>query len=76
MLDSFVIRVRAEEERGLKKWGGVDKTPKDLLIAATEELGEVAHAINHAEGCEAVQQEVIEVVGILSRLYAMESGLE
>jgi len=63
--------VNQEEARGRKKWGDTDKSPEILLNAATEELGEVAHAINHAEGKEATQQEIAETIGILSRLYEM-----
>lgn len=60
-----------EEVRGIAKWGSVDRSPSMLLNAATEELGEVAHAINHDEGKDAVAQEIAETIGILSRLYNM-----
>jgi NTP pyrophosphatase (non-canonical NTP hydrolase) len=63
--------VLTEEERGKVNWGHVDKTPVDLLAAATEELGEVAHAVNHNEGAAKVKQEIAETMGILSRLYDM-----
>lgn len=68
---NFLSMVTTEYKRGIEKWGEVDKLPKDLLNAATEELGEVAHAINHNEGKEAIQQEVAEAVGILARLWEM-----
>lgn len=64
-------RIEEEEERGRAKWGHVDKTPPDLMIAIQEEIGEVAHAINHNEGAKKVKQEISEVMGILSRLYDM-----
>ncbi|GAI53443.1 unnamed protein product [marine sediment metagenome] len=71
-MDKALIKmVEAEEKRGRAKWGGVDKDPIYLLSAATEELGEVAHAVNHGEGSEKITQEVAEVMGILSRLFTM-----
>ena len=63
--------VEKEEERGKLKWGNVDREPPDLMIAVQEELGEVAHAINHTEGAEVAKQEIAEVIGLLSRLYDM-----
>ncbi|GAI65063.1 unnamed protein product, partial [marine sediment metagenome] len=48
-----------------------DKSPSILLNAATEELGEVAHAINHVEGRDRIVQEIAETIGILSRLHDM-----
>lgn len=71
MLEKFVDMAKVEEGRGLEKWGHVDKTPQDLMIAIQEEIGEVAHAINHGEEDERVQQEIAETVGILSRLFSM-----
>lgn len=71
MLDELIDKAIEEEERGREKWGKVDKNPSILLNAATEELGEVAHAINHQEGAAVVMQEIAETVGILSRLYSM-----
>lgn len=73
MQDEFTCRARLEEERGKKKWGNVDQAPPDLVIAIVEELGEAAHAINHHEGSEIAQQEIVEAVGLLSRLYDMVS---
>ncbi|MBA7506578.1 hypothetical protein ES706_05270 [subsurface metagenome] len=71
-MDIALIRmVEVEEERGKAKWGAVDKDPGALLNAATEELGEVAHAINHNEGAEKTIQEIAEVMGVLSRLCEM-----
>ena len=67
----LLVKVINEEERGRKKWGDVDRTPPDLMIAIQEELGEVAHAINHGEGEEVIGQEIAETIGILSRLYDM-----
>jgi NTP pyrophosphatase (non-canonical NTP hydrolase) len=64
-------KVIQEEVRGTAKWGNTDKSPSILLNAATEELGEVAHAINHDEGKDAVAQEIAETIGVLSRLYDM-----
>lgn len=76
-MDPKLIKMVEEEEgRGLRKWGVVDRTPEVLLNAAAEELGEVAHAINHGEGLEAVQQEVAETIGILSRLWVMAGRSE
>lgn len=63
--------VSMEEARGREKWGSSDRTPGILLNAATEELGEVAHAINHDEGKEVITQEIAETIGVLSRLYDM-----
>ena len=68
---SLIKRIDAEREVAIKKWGDVDRTPPDLLNAATEELGEVAHAINHNEGVAATQQEIVEAMGVLARLYEM-----
>jgi len=68
---SLIKRIDAEKERGIQKWGDIDKTPEILLNAATEEVGEVAHAINHKEGVAVIQQEIVEAMGILSRLYEM-----
>lgn len=71
MQQTLLNKVLAEEKRGQEKWGDVDRSPEALLNAATEELGEVAHAINHDEGEEAITQEIAEVIGVLSRLYDM-----
>ena len=71
MLQEFIDRAIKEEKRGKEKWGVVDCTPVDLMIAVQEEIGEVAHAINHHEGAEQVRQEIAEVTGLLSRLYVM-----
>ncbi|MBA7547252.1 hypothetical protein ES705_39660 [subsurface metagenome] len=71
-MDSKLLQMVVQEEvRGTAKWGGVDKSPSILLNAATEELGEVAHAINHEEGSERISQEIAETMGVLSRLYDM-----
>lgn len=71
MHPDFLSMVTTEYKRGIEKWGRVDESPTILLNAATEELGEVAHAINHNEGNKAIQQEVAETVGILARLWEM-----
>lgn len=65
----LVELVNTEIERGHKKWGDVDKTPGLYLNAALEELGEVAHAINHSERPSKAQQEVVETIGLLVRLW-------
>ncbi|MBA7506567.1 hypothetical protein ES706_05259 [subsurface metagenome] len=71
-MDIILIKlVEVEETRGKAKWGAVDKDPAALLNAAVEELGEVAHAINHDEGPEKTIQEIAEVMGVLSRLFEM-----
>jgi len=71
-MDRNLIQMVVQEEvRGTAKWGTTDKSPSILLNAATEELGEVAHAINHDEGKDAVAQEIAETMGILSRLHDM-----
>lgn len=67
----LIKRIDEERERGIQKWGDTDRTPTILLNAATEELGEVAHAINHEEGMDKTQQEITEVMGVLARLYDM-----
>lgn len=67
----LIKMVEAEEYKGRAKWGHVDTNPAALLNAATEELGEVAHAINHQEGAVQTQQEIVETIGILSRLFDM-----
>ena len=71
MIEELINKIIEEEERGKEKWGEVDQTPLDLMIAIVEELGEAAHAINHHEGTEAVKQEIAEAMGLLSRLYEM-----
>lgn len=68
---SLVKKVEDEEWRGKAKWGHIDTSPTILLNAAVEELGEVAHAINHEEGTDKVVQEIAETMGVLSRLYDM-----
>jgi len=70
----LLYRVEVEEQVAIKKWGHVDKTPGDLLAALLEEAGEVAHAINHNEGEVQINQEIVETIGILSRLYNMVTG--
>lgn len=73
---SLIKRIDAEREVAIKKWGATDRTSEILLNAVTEEVGEVAHAINHNEGRDATQQEIIEAIGVLIRLYEMvEQGL-
>ena len=71
MQQILIDRVSAEEKIAEGKWGDIDRTPGILLNATIEELGEVAHAINHSEGGEAIRQEVVETIGVLSRLYKM-----
>ena len=71
MQAALIDLVNKIEKRGIEKWGDTDNCPEALLNAATEELGEVAHAINHQEGGARIQQEVVDVIGILSRLYNM-----
>lgn len=71
MDNRLIEMIEAEEYRGRAKWGHVDTEPGILLNAATEELGEVAHAINHKEGALRICQEVAETMGVLSRLYDM-----
>jgi len=63
--------IDAEVKRGIEKWGETDKSPEILLNAALEELGEAAHAVNHDEGKEKAQQEIVETMGVLVRLYWM-----
>ena len=67
----LIKRVREEEQVAIKKWGHVDRKPGDLLAALLEEAGEVAHAINHNEALDQVNQEIVETIGILSRIYNM-----
>ncbi|GAI05476.1 unnamed protein product [marine sediment metagenome] len=67
----LIEMIEGEEYKGKAKWGLVDTEPTILLNAATEELGEVAHAINHEEGSEKVTQEIAETMGVLSRLFDM-----
>ena len=67
----LIKRIDAERERGIQKWGDTDRTLGILLNAAVEELGEVAHAINHDEAVAMIQQEIVETMGILTRLYEM-----
>lgn len=67
----LIEMVNNEVHRGYQKWGRTDTHPAILLNAATEELGEVAHAINHDEGQGAIQQEIAETMGILTRLFDM-----
>jgi len=67
----LVRKINIEINRGKEKWGRTDTNPGALLNAATEELGEVAHAVNHEEGFEVVTQEIAEAMGVLSRLYDM-----
>lgn len=74
MRSELVGKIVVEEQRGIEKWGGTDISPEILLNAAIEELGEVAHAINHQEGKEVIQQEIAEVMGVLSRLHEMVMG--
>lgn len=68
---SLINRVQAEELVAAQKWGHADRTPTDLLAALLEEVGEVAHAVNHGEDLDQINQEIIEAIGILSRLYDM-----
>ena len=73
---NLIKQIDAEMEVAIKKWGATDRTSEILLNAATEELGEVAHAINHKEGLGEIQQEIVETIGVLIRLYEMvEQGL-
>lgn len=71
-MDVLLVKLVEDEERkGKAKWGHSDTVPDRLLAAATEELGEVAHGINHNEGSAKIRQEIAEVIGVLSRLYDM-----
>lgn len=67
-------QIRLERGKGYAKWGHVDRTPVDMMIAIMEEVGKVAHAINHDEGNEKAKQEIAEAIGILSRLWDMLSN--
>jgi NTP pyrophosphatase (non-canonical NTP hydrolase) len=71
----LVKKVEAEEKVAIAKWGHNDRTPSDLVCALCEESGEVAHAVNHSEGKEQLNQEIVEAIGILSRLYNMVNNL-
>ena len=71
MKAELVKRINAEEKVALAKWGEHDQDFDNLLSGALEELGEVAHALNHNEGKESAQQEIVETMGILSRLFDM-----
>ena len=71
MRSDLIIRVDKEIDRQIAKWGETDENPIVLIAAATEELGEVAHACFHNEGVERTQQEICEVIGVLTRLYDM-----
>jgi len=71
----LVELVNAEEKVAIEQWGVTDRTPEILLNAITEELGEVAHAINHEEGVASINQEIVETIGVLSRLYNMVNYL-
>lgn len=73
---ALVIRVNTEQKKAVEKWGATDRSPDVLLNAAVEELGEVAHAINHNEGIEKVQEEIVHAIGVLARLYEMVEVLE
>lgn len=74
MYISLIKKVQEEEQIAIKKWGHVDRDPTDLLAALLEEAGEVAHAINHGEDLDQLNQEIVEAIGILSRLYNMVNG--
>ena len=71
MNPTLLVMVNTEELRGLRKWGKTDTIPSILLNASLEELGEVAHAINHGDDQIVIQQEIAETIGILSRLFDM-----
>lgn len=69
-MDSALLRLVEEQVvLGQRKWGEIDLTPVDFMIAVQEEIGEVAHAINHREGRDAIIIEIAQVIGLLSRLY-------
>ena len=74
MYRELVRKVNAEEKVAMEKWGSHDRTPEILLNAVIEELGEVAHAINHKEGVMRTNQEIVETIGVLSRLFDMVNG--
>lgn len=67
----LIGKVDKEMDRAIDKWGEHDQIPDNLISAAVEELGEAAHAFNHNEGKEKAQQEVVEAIGVLVRLYGM-----
>lgn len=71
MRSDLITRVDKEIDRQIAKWGTTDENPIVLIAAATEELGEVAHACFHNEGVERTHQEICEVIGVLVRLYDM-----
>ena len=67
----LINKVDKEIDRAIAKWGEHDQIPDNLISAAVEELGEAAHAFNHNEGKEKAQQEIVEAIGVLVRLYDM-----
>lgn len=67
----LIDKVDNEMDSAIAKWGKHDQIPDNLISAATEELGEAAHAFNHNEGKEKAQQEIVEAIGVLVRLYDM-----
>lgn len=75
MKQALIERINNEEKRGIEKWEGVDRSPQILLNAIMEEVGEVAHAINHNEGVTRAEQEIAEAIGVLSRLYDMVENM-
>lgn len=58
----LIKQVDEQVARGIEKWGEIDNSPGVLLNAALEELGEVAHAINHTEGTRRTKQEIAEAM--------------
>jgi NTP pyrophosphatase (non-canonical NTP hydrolase) len=69
--EGLIEKIDKEMDRAIAKWGKYDQIPDTLISAAAEELGEAAHAFNHNEGKERAQQEIIEAIGVLVRLYNM-----
>ena len=65
------LLIKKVNEEMAKTKGQVNDGPDILLNSAVEALGEVAHAINHNEGLESVEGEIVKAIGVLARLYDM-----
>lgn len=71
MNPELIASVIAREKKAIAKWGPADTTPQIMLNSVMEEVGEVAHAINKNEGKQRVLDEIVDSIGVLSRLYDM-----
>ena len=77
LLESFIKDVRAEESKQISKWGYQKRTPFEWMTYLTEEVGELAQAINENvyRGGKAknIHMEAVHVATLVKKIINMHA---